>query len=100
MKPLLGDDFDRDFNIKHFVAERAYLKSETLRERKDVKVNCIVRTLSALTDDNEFDKTIKFNPDTYWYLNLWGENLDESDSNDPCYTKDDTWNQSDLKQLK
>ena len=100
MKPLLGDDYDKDFKPKHYVAERAHLRPADIKERKSVKINKLVHSLSALTDDNEFDKSIKFTPDTYWYLNIWGENMDESDSGDPLYVNDNTWSQNDLKQLK
>lgn len=39
-------------------------------------------------------------PYEYFYLNLWGENMEESDEDDPDYKNDETWTAEDILKIQ
>jgi solute carrier family 36 (proton-coupled amino acid transporter) len=39
-------------------------------------------------------------PCEYYYLNLWGENMEESDEDDPNHQNDDTWTAEEILKIR
>lgn len=103
-KPLLeNEDYMIDFEAKKIVAKLAHYAPEELKELSDNE-NSIIRrrqrSMSMLTDPDEFNDVRKMNPSEYFYLHLWGENLVESDSTNENLIEDDTWSPEELLKLK
>ena len=82
LEPLLNEEVDNQ-EIKKLIAKRAH-ESPELPLWSDNGLNPRVRgrSLSALTDEYEFNPVRKMNPKEYTYLHLWGENLENSGCHD------------------
>ena len=103
-KPLLDeDDHMIDFEAKKIVAKIAHYTPEELKELPDNE-NSIIRrrqrSMSMLTDPDEFNNVRKMDPSEYFYLHLWGENLADTNSTDENLLDDDTWTPDEILKLK
>ena len=79
LEPLLIQNEIDNQEIKKIIAKRAHESPELpLWSDHEVNPRSRNRSLSALTDENEFNKVRKMNPKEYTYLHLWGENLENS----------------------
>lgn len=99
-KPLLDKEFG--FNQKKAIAKRAHRVSEDEndQEASSPPVRSRMRSMSALTDEHEFNPTRKLNVEEYYYLHLWGENLNDTASEAPEEGLDDTWTAEEILRLK
>lgn len=103
-EPLLDKKEMEDFyNTKKFVAERAHLmpgQEKADFQEQDSAVRSRGRSLSMITDPDEFNTARKMDPVEYYYLHLWGEALDDDQSDDANAALDDTWTAQELIELK
>jgi proton-coupled amino acid transporter len=56
--------------------------------------------MSALTDEHEFNPSRKMQVEEYYYLHLWGENLNDSQSDNTGEGLDDTWAPDEILRYK
>lgn len=101
-KPLLEPYLNNDFDPKKYVAKRAHLSpkpGEEHDQEEDGLVRLRGRSMSALTDEHEFNPVRKMDPTEYYYLHVWGEDLADEDE-DMHLNEDDTWPAEELLKLK
>lgn len=88
---------------KKKVAKRAHFaipEEDEEGKTKDDLPRLRGRSMSALTDENEYNPKRKLNVEEYYYLHLWGENLHDSQSDSSDAALDDTWTADELAKLK
>jgi solute carrier family 36 (proton-coupled amino acid transporter) len=88
---------------KKKVAKRAHLanpdEDEEGKSKSDLP-RLRGRSMSALTDEHEYNPKRKLNVEEYYYLHLWGENLHDCQSDSTDAAPDDTWTPEELLKLK
>jgi hypothetical protein len=100
--PLLTEMETYDKDAKKLVSRRAHENpfDETKSDEDEVTVKRRrVISYSACTDPHEFNDKVKMDPQVYYYLNLWGQNLEDSDDEEDDYIKNEFLPAEDMMKL-